>query len=171
MTPETTTPIGKDGRSLEANYESTHMKTISTTPRIQPASTLLDMSILAFLEAGSHGLRQEAVYPPGGIQLQTTGQTYTDGNLRNRASDFKVKHDIIIAKKVDPYISQDGRSTQYKRYSLASIEQARAAINLFNHRRKAKGEEPLPQHAISRLLSAFASCNAEDFERQEDETV
>lgn len=137
------------------------MKKISH--QIEPATTLLDIAMLALLEVGPYGLRQERLYPPKGIQLQTTGQTYTDGNLRNQASVLKTEYGIVLARHTDPYFSMDGRRTDYKRYRIVSTEQAGQIIKIFNLRRQAKGQSLLPDQVVTALLSAFEARNSADF--------
>ena len=110
---------------------------------------------LALLEAGKQGLRQEAVYPPVGVIVKTCNHRYTDGNLRNQASNLKTDHGIILNNWCDPYRSEDGRCTQYHRYAIPNRKAAEQVLTLAVHLySKATGHQ-LPQEDKDRLLAGF----------------
>lgn len=110
---------------------------------------------LALLEAGKQGLRQEAVYPPVGVMVKTCNHRYTDGNLRNQASHLNKDHGIKLMGWVDPYRSQDGRATYYKRYAIPNRKTAEQVLTLVVHLySKATGHQ-LPQEDKDRLLAGF----------------
>ena len=122
--------------------------------QMKPLSLKL-LHALALLEAGKQGLRQEAVYPPAGVWVKTCNHCYTDGNLRNQASHLNKDHGIKLVGWVDPYRSQDGRATYYKRYAIPSRKTAEQVLALADHLYyKATGHQ-LSTEDKARLLVEF----------------
>ncbi|OQX35291.1 MAG: hypothetical protein B0D91_11135 [Oceanospirillales bacterium LUC14_002_19_P2] len=121
--------------------------------------SLIELALVAFLEAGPAGLRQEQVYPPVGRKL-STGDTYTTGNLRNQVCELR-KKDIRIIGWIDPYQSRDGRVTYYKRYAFAGSWVALRAALMINQYRRARGAPRIPFYQVLRFFLSFPSDGKE----------
>ena len=117
---------------------------------------LLELALLAFLEAGPSGLRQEQAYPPEG-RLLSTGDIFITGNLRNQVCELR-KREINIIGWIDPYHLKDGRVMYYKRYAYSGVRSAVRAFRMINQFRRERGAPRIP---FSDLIPFFLRFSLE----------
>lgn len=115
----------------------------------------LEKTIVAFLDAGPKGLRSvEVATPFHGYQLKHFPDKFWSSCLNSDVSELG-KLGIVIDRRVDPYVSEDGTQTRFKRYWLKDRSAACQAIRLLAQYRKRRKASPIPKDLAQRLVNQF----------------
>lgn len=118
--------------------------------------------LAALLDAGLDGIRGlEVATPYQGYSLNHFPGKFWSSCLNSDVSTLG-KEGITIDRCQAPYTNQDGQKSYFKRYWLQDRDAARRALNLLNHCRHKREEEPLPNDLAKLLVDQFPESKPAD---------
>lgn len=114
-----------------------------------------ESTLAALLDAGLDGIRGlEVATPYQGYEFNHFPGKFWSSCLNSDVAALG-KEGITIARCHAPYTNQDGHKSNFKRYWLQDRNAAQRTLNLLNHCRRKRGEEPLPDDLAKLLVDQF----------------
>ncbi len=152
----------KNNKAPEGAKNSSFDKMIidESKPLVKPTSKI-ELCLIAFLNAGLKGLHTFDVHVRSEAQarsLEGTGLYWTNC-LSSDVSKLKRLHSIDIHDQFEPYFSQHGHTTRFKRYWIPDRAQASVALEAINHLRVIRGAEKLTEAERAALLVEYPLSN------------
>lgn len=119
--------------------------------------TKLEKCLIAFLKAGTFGLRTIDVLAKSEAHANDMDRAnrFWSSCLRDDVSKLRNKYNIFLSDKVDPFVSLLGYKANFKRYWITNRHEAEKVITLLDQLRKKRGESPLSAFEIESFLSKF----------------
>ncbi len=152
----------KNNKAPEGAKNSSFDKMIiaESKPLVKPTSKT-ELCLIAFLIAGRRGLHTFDVHIQSEIHaklLEGSGKYWTNC-LSSDVSKLKRRHGIDIHDQFEPYLSQHGHTTRFKRYWIPDRAQALLALEVINHLRVIRGAEKLTEAERAALLVEYPLSN------------
>lgn len=111
--------------------------------------------LTALLDAGMKGLMKlEVATPFHGYQMQHFSGQFWSSSLNSDVSALG-KMGVAIDRRNEPYTSQDGTRSLFKRYWLQDHTEAWRAVDLINQYRLRRKGSPLPMELATLLVNQF----------------
>ncbi|MFT4953599.1 MAG: hypothetical protein ACI9A0_003318 [Pseudoalteromonas tetraodonis] len=129
------------------------------TIRINHIKKLLkrEKFLIALLASGYDGLRGLECTNRPGILFNLTNEKvrFWSSCLHSDVSSLEHDLNISIDRKIDPYKSPEGHTSNFKRYWLDSYQDAKLALKRLNTYRVKRRKEPFNDTECEKILSVF----------------
>ncbi|RIZ54590.1 hypothetical protein AK966_09215 [Vibrio sp. PID23_8] len=130
---------------------------METNLQYSKSITKLEKCLIAFLEAGTFGLRTIDVLINSKAHANDMDRAnrFWSSCLRDDVSKLRNTYNIHLSDKVDPFVSLLGYKANFKRYWISNLHEAEKVITLLNQLRKKRGKSSLSAFDTERFLSKF----------------